>query len=104
MMKSRRGKHDVIAVALGHVLELGHDAAARLGLREAEVDGLLFGRNLDPLDLLQFLDAALHLLGLGGLVAEAVDEGFELLDAVLLVGVGGLQLRAPLGLLLSTSS
>ena len=93
-------EHAVIAVALGDLLELGHDAAAGLGLRETEVDGLLFGRNLDALDPLQFLDAALHLLGLGGLVAEAVDEGFQLLDAVLLVVVGGAELRAPLGLLL----
>ncbi len=85
------GKHLVIAVAFGDVLEFGHHAPARLGLRKAEVDGLLFGRNLDALDLLEFLDAALHLLGLGGLGAEAVDERFQLLDAILLVGVGGLQ-------------
>ena len=70
------------------------------GCGKAEVDGLLFRRNLDSLDPLQFLDAALHLLGLGGLVAEAVDEGFELLDAVLLVLVGGDQLGAALVLLL----
>src|ERR1019366_2896004 len=90
------GKDDVIAVGLGDLLELGHDAAARLGLREAEMDGLLAGRNLDPLDFLQFLNAALHLFGLGGLGAEAVDEGFQLLHAVLLIGVGGKKLRAPL--------
>ena len=40
---------------------------------------LLFG-NLDALDLFQLLDAALHLLGLGGLRAEAVDEGLQMLD------------------------
>ena len=55
------------AVAFGDVAEFGHDAAARFGLRKAEVDGLFFGRNFDALDPLQFLDAALHLLGLGGL-------------------------------------
>ena len=89
----------MVAVALGDPLALRHDASARLGLGKAEVDALLFGRDLDPLDLLQFLDAALYLLRLGRLVAEAVDEGFQLLDAVLLVLVGRLQLRAPLVLL-----
>ena len=71
-----------------------------LRLREREVNGLLFRRNLDALDLFQFLDAALHLLRLGGLVAEAVDEGLQLLDALLLVAVGGFQLAAALVLLL----
>ena len=89
-----------IAVAFRHILELRHDAAAGLGLRKTEVDGLLFGRDLDALDALQFLDAALHLLGLGGLVAEAGDEGFQLRDAVLLVGVSRFELREALGLLL----
>ena len=60
------------------------------GCGKREVDCLLFRRNLDSLDLLQFLDAALHLLGLGGLVAEAVDERFQLLDSVALILVGGL--------------
>ena len=86
-------------IALGHALELGHDAAAGLGLRERKVDRLFFRRNLDALDLLQFLDAALHLLGLGGLIAEAVDEDFELLDAVALVAVRGCQLLVALRLL-----
>ena len=70
-----------------------------MGCGKREVDGLLVLRNLDALDLLQLLDAALHLLGLGGLVAEAVDEGFELLDALALVLVGGDQRVAPLLLL-----
>ncbi len=90
----------LIAVAFRHILELRHDAAARLRLRKAEVDGLLLGRDLDALDALQLLDAALHLLGLGGLITEAADESFQLLDAVLLVGVGGFELRQALGLLL----
>ena len=86
------------AIDLGHVLEFGDDASARLGLRKREVDGLLFGRNLDALDLFQFLDAALHLLGFGRLVAEAVDEDFQLLDALALVAVGGFELLAALRL------
>ena len=60
------------------------------------MDGLLFRRQLDALDLFEFLDAALHLLRLGGLVAEAVDEGFQLLDAFALVAVGGFELGAAL--------
>ena len=63
------------------------------------MDRLFFRRNLDALDLLQFLDAALHLLRLRRLVAEAVDEDFELLDAVALVAVGGGQLLVALRLL-----
>jgi len=86
-------------IALGDSLELGHDAAAGLGLGEREVNRFFFRRNFDPLDLFQLLDAALHLLGLGGLVAEAVDEYFQLLDAVALVAVSGLQLLVALRLL-----
>ena len=35
----------------------------------------------------------LHLLGLGGLGAEAVDEGLKVLDLLALVAIGRLQLR-----------
>src|SRR5260370_10906893 len=31
--------------------------------------------------------------GLGGLIAEAIDESLELLDSILLIGVGGLELN-----------
>ena len=58
------------------------------------MDGLLLLRDLDAFDLVELLDAALHLLGLGGLVAEAVDECFEVVDAVLLVLVSGFELGA----------
>ena len=60
------------------------------------MDGLFIGRNFDALDFLQFLDAGLDLLGFGRLVAEAVDEGFQLLNALALVAVGGFELRAAL--------
>ncbi len=63
------------------------------------MDRFFFGRNLDAFDLLEFLDAALYLLRLGSLVAEAVDENFELFDAVALVLVGGCQLLVALRLL-----
>ena len=90
------GKHDVIAVGFGDLPKLRNNPAARFGLGKAEMDGLLFGRNLDPFDFLEFLDPALYLFRLGGLGAEAVDEGFQLLHAVLLIRVGGLKLSAPL--------
>ena len=90
-------EHVFLPIALRNVAELGNDAAAGLRLRETEVDGLFVRRNFDALDLLQFLDAALHLFGFGRLIAEAVDERFQLFDAVALVGVSGFQLRAPLG-------
>ena len=85
---------EFLAVALGDVLKLGHDAAARLGLGKRKMDGLLFGRQLDALDLVELLDPALHLLGFGGLVAEAVDERLQLLDALALIVVGGFELVA----------
>ncbi len=53
---------------------------------------LLFVGQLDALDLFQFLDAALHLFGLGGLITEATNEGFQLLDALTLVAISGFEL------------
>ena len=91
-------KYFLLAIGLRHPDELGHDPARGLGLREGEVNRLLFLRQFDALDLLQFLDPALHLLGLGGLVAEAVDEDFQLLDALALVAIGGFELLQPLRL------
>ena len=63
------------------------------------MNGPLVGRNLDAFDFLELLDAGLHLPGLGGLVAEAVDEGLQLFDAFALIAVGGFKLRAALVLL-----
>src|SRR5260370_35072398 len=54
----------------------------------------LFSRKFDALDLLEFLNAALHLLGLGGLITKAVDESFELLNPFALVAVSRFQLLA----------
>src|ERR1051326_1998812 len=93
-------EYPVIAVTLGDPVTLSHDSSAGLGLREFEVDGVLFGRNLNTLDPLQLLDAALHLFRLGGLVAEPVDESLQLRDPLLLIGVSGQELRTALVLLL----
>ena len=61
---------------------------------------LLFLRNFDALDFFELLDAALDLLGLRCLVAEAVDEGLQMLDVLALPAVGSFKLRAPLVLML----
>ena len=51
--------------------------------------------NDDPVQLLERLDPALHLTGLGGLVAEALDELFDMCDlARLLGGSSSLGLKA----------
>jgi hypothetical protein len=54
-------EHHLVAVGLPHVREIEHDAAALGRRRELEVDALAFGRHLDAFDLLEHLDAALHL-------------------------------------------
>ena len=57
--------------------------------------GLVFW-DFDALDLFEFFDAGLDLFGLGGLVAEAVDEGFEGVDAIALILVRAHELGAAL--------
>jgi hypothetical protein len=96
MVKFASLKYVLRAVAFRHIFEFGHDATAGLGLRKREVDGLLVGRNLDALDLVELLDAALHLLGLGRLRAKAIDERFQLLDAVALVAYAATSCRGVL--------
>ena len=81
-----RAAEDVLrSVAFRDILELRHDSSARLGLRKREVNRLFVRRHFDALNLFEFLDPALHLLGLGGLRAEAVDKRFELLNALALI-------------------
>src|ERR1019366_7558541 len=86
-------------VALRQSLGLGNHAARRRRLRKLEVDDRLFLGNLDALDFSEFLDARLHLPGLGGLIPEPINEGLKMLDALLLVAVCGHELLAPLILL-----
>ena len=78
--RSARPQDLLRAVALRQPLGLHHHAPRRRRLRKLEVNHRLFFGNLDALDLFQFLDARLHLLGLGGLGAEAVDERLKVLD------------------------
>ena len=81
-------EHDLVAVRLARVLQLEHHAAALGRGGELEVDALALGRHLEALDLLEHLDAALHLRRLGRLVAEAVDELLDALDLLVLPPLG----------------
>src|SRR6202012_5124575 len=87
-------------VVFREIAHLDDASAGCRRLREGEVNHRLFLRQLDALDLIQLLDAALDLLGLRRLIAKAVDEGLQMLDVLALVAPGGFELRATLLLLL----
>ena len=92
------GAEDGLAVvAGGQALGGDHDpvGSARLGEREPGADLLAVG-DVDLFELLQRLDAALDLAGLGGLVAEAVDELLGLGHLARLVGGLGFEPFDPL--------
>ena len=72
------------------VLDHGHLVAGARRRAEFELHDLALLRQLDLLDLVERLDAALHLRGLGGVGAEAVDEALLLGEHGLLAGEGGL--------------
>ncbi len=86
-------------IALGQVFGFSHHASAGAGLRERKMNGFFFRRNLDLFHPLQLFDPALHLLGFGGLGAEAIDEGLKLVRLFFLVAIRSLKLRAALGFL-----
>src|SRR5439155_218225 len=76
---------DVVAVRFAR-LPKRRDAPARARRRgEREADPARLAPDLHALDALEHLDAALHLSGLGRLVAEALDEPLDLRDALGLV-------------------
>ena len=87
------GIDDVVAVGLVHARQRRHAPARARRLGELEVDPARGAGQLDALDLGQHLHAALHLPGLGRLVAEALDEPLDLLDAPGLVARLRLQQR-----------
>jgi hypothetical protein len=70
--RSTRSARPVSPYARCTSLQLEHDAAGLGRVGELEADLLARRRDLDALDLVELLDAALHLARLGGLVAEAV--------------------------------
>ena len=78
------------AIALVQVLDHRHLIAGARRNAELELDHLpLFGQ-LDLVDLVQRLDAALHLRGFGGMRLEALDEALLLGQHRLLPGERGL--------------
>src|SRR5438552_1281615 len=81
-------------------ITLADNPTARLWLRKRKVDRLLFFRQLDAIHLFEFLDPALHLLGLGRLITEAIDKYFQLLDSLPLVAIRSFELLTALSLLL----
>ena len=88
----RAAEHFRGAVRLARVVKLDHRSAT-LGARgKAEMNALSLGRRLDRHDLLEHLDPALHLGGLGGLVTEPIDEHLHARDLFLLFALGFAQL------------
>ena len=85
----------VVAVGLVDAGQRGHATARAWGLREREVHLPAHPGQLDALDLGQHLHPALHLAGLGGLIAKALDEALDLGDALGLVARARLQQLAP---------
>jgi hypothetical protein len=77
------------------------------GIGKMEADALLHRRGLDAGQALQLAQAALHLAGLAGLVAEAPDEHLHAGDLFLLPLVGRLdlgQLRLPAPLVIAEAA
>ena len=82
--------HHVVAVGLSHVVESDNFGTAAGRFRERIAD--LPGRSgqFDDFDFFQLFQPALHLPGLGRLVAEPLDETHLPLYLALLAGGGGL--------------
>ena len=79
--------HDAASVLLGDALEHRDLLAGAWRRPEIELHDLALLRQLDLLDLLERLDAALHLRGLGGVGREALDEALLLREHRLLARV-----------------
>ena len=95
------GQQHALAIAGGLLFD-GQQRTRQLQRRlEAELEGRIDVRRRDARHALEGLEAALGLAGLGGLGAEALDEGLHVLDLALLAreqrGLLG-QLRTALGL------
>ena len=78
------------AVALVQVFDHRHLVARARRHAEFELDHVALLRQFDLLDLVERLDAALHLRGLGGMGLEAFDEALLFGEHRLLAGEGGL--------------
>ena len=89
-MRSRPSIDHARSVPLAHALDHRDVVAGSRRLPELELDHRPALRQLDLLDLLERLDAALHLSGLGGVGGEPIDEALFLGEHRLLARVGGL--------------
>ncbi len=79
--------HGFAVVSGGDAVQLDDDATRSARLGEGEPgDDLLAGRDLDAIELLQGLDAALHLSRLGRLIAEPFDKPLDLGHLLGLIG------------------
>jgi len=74
-------KHFLFAIDLATPAQFSHDAARRAWAGEEKLMVFLL-QAVRCARSFQLLDTALHLFGLGGLVAERFDEDFELLDTL----------------------
>ena len=86
---------DEVAVRLVDVVQLEHRAAALRTDRKGESHALALGRHLDRHDPVEHLDPALDLRGLGGLVAEPVDERAHPRHFLVLLVLGLAQMLEP---------
>ena len=87
----------VAAVAEAGVAQVEHGVGQLARFVEGEAEFGIGQHRRDLFHALQGLDAALRLLGFGGLGLEAIDELLEVRDLVLLAGKGGLLLADLLG-------
>ena len=79
----------LLRIVFPHVLTYHGEIARAEAGREFQVHHLVVHLiHLDGYDFLQLLDAALHLYGLGGLIAEPLYECLDVGDLFLLVLVG----------------
>ena len=80
------------SVALGHILDDNHVVRAVRRLGESEMQGFQVTGDHNRLDLVQSFNAALHLLGFGCLVSEALYELLGAFDLRLLALESSLEL------------
>ena len=84
------------AEILAEVLHDEGEVATARGRRKSQIQtGCVLLVHLESLEFFELLDARLHLHGLGGFVAETLDELFCFLNHLLLVEVGAHLLLVP---------
>ena len=91
--------HDALSVPLRQMFERRHLLARARRLTEIELHDPALLRQLDLLDLVERLDAALHLRGLRGVGREALDEPLLFREHRLLARVRRLAVRFAYGAL-----